>query len=251
MDNRWIDFTRRNDPACQQGLDRLQAQLKKYGYPGVLCFWSKNPQGIALLYNEIIKEMQANGTVVLAQFTINNYGLKLEPGISSGMLDLSGIIELLGPDKIRLRFDPIIPGTTNISHFRATIEIAQNFGIKRIIANFIMPEYKGVGKLMASEGITIAHITDPQKQAILCRMLSMLKDIGIELAVCAETAALANYGLKSASCADPQWARQFGVEVVGRPSRKGCGCCYSDDWGQYRSRGGWVCPHGCLYCYAK
>jgi DNA repair photolyase len=40
-------------------------------------------------------------------------------------------------------------------------------------------------------------------------------------------------------------------ELSGHTSRKGCGCFYTHDWGEYPSKGGYPCPHKCLYCYAK
>jgi len=196
--------------------------------------------------------MQDKGKIVLAQFTINNYGSILEPGIEPDMLDLSGIVKILSPDKIRLRFDPIIPGFTTPAHFKATIQIAQDHGIGRIITNFLVPEYKGVGRLLQDKGIPVKKLTDWDIIKVLDRMFKMLNGTGIDLAVCAETAAFAGGKIKAAACSDPAWAKQFGVKDLSiRPSRKGCGCCYSDDWGQYRSNGGYACPHQCLYCYAK
>jgi hypothetical protein len=73
----WIDYTRRNDPACEAGVDRLRSKLQG-NFPDVFCFWSKAPGKIFTLYSDLIKKMQDNGTVVLAQFTINNYGEPLE-----------------------------------------------------------------------------------------------------------------------------------------------------------------------------
>ena len=80
---------------------------------------------------------------------------------------------------------------------------------------------------------------------------------GVELAVCAESNGLRRKmpQLKKAQCSDPNWAISIKPELKGRfkvnSSRPGCGCVYDDDWLDYRSRGGYKCPFGCLYCYAK
>ena len=251
-DNRWIDYSRRTDVACIAGLERLKSMLAKEGYPAVLCFWTKNPKGIAEIYSDIISEMQHHGTIILAQVTINGYGKVLEPGISDDMFDLSGLVKSIGSDHVRFRFDPIIPGFTTMHHFRRTVAIAEQFGIDRIITNFIVPGYKGVGKLLAKHGIIIPEITDVRRKDILGALSNVLCGSNISLAVCAETAKFADDHIKTASCSDPAWAKQFGSpDFKLNPSRKGCGCCYSADWGRYPSQGGWTCPHGCLYCYAK
>lgn len=78
----WIDFTRRNDPACQEGIIQLRQKLKENGYPKVLCFWTKAPAILSEMYFDVIADMQRERTLVLAQVTINNYFAPMEPAIT-------------------------------------------------------------------------------------------------------------------------------------------------------------------------
>ena len=247
----WIDFTRRNDPACRAGVRLYESKIVKHGYPDVFCFWSKDPFGIYNLYKDHIIDLQEHGTLVLAQFTINNYGPNIEPGVPKPKLDK--IVKLLGSKCIRLRFDPVINGYTKQHHFLTTCQLARNNGISRIITNFIELKYKNIGIKLKEHGINVIEYND--KESILRNMLSIANYDNIELAVCAETFQFAHTieGLHKAACSDIKWAQSINPKILDmdpHPSRKGCGCCYSKDWGQYSSQGGYICPHGCLYCYA-
>ncbi|MFW5962342.1 MAG: DUF1848 family protein [bacterium] len=255
MDNlSWVDFSRRNDPAHPKGVEMLKKRLKYEGIPKVFCFWTKAPNRIATLYRDIIMDLKKEGTLVLVQATINHYH-EME-NIQKEWIELDNLVDLLGnPKQIRLRFDPIIVGYTKPSMFQQTIDIANIYEIDRIITNFLVPDYKGVGKLLSSKGFNIKEPTEKYKVEVLSKMLEMSGNI--DLAVCAESAYLQKKlpQLKMATCSDPRWAIKLrpdlGYVFTLNPSRKGCGCCYSDDWGEYRSQGGYSCPHQCLYCYAK
>lgn len=255
MSKGWVDYSRRTDPAHKKGVKILQQKLKKDGYPAVLCFWTKGPDLIYRLYKDIIKDMQAHGTLVLMQTTINGY--KKMENISESVTRLDRIIKLLGgPEYIRLRFDPVIVGYTTPNMFLSTRLLACKHGIKHIIVNFLVPHYKGVGKLLKDEGFNIKNPSTKYKADILKWMRNETPE-EIDIAVCAESNSLTNMvdGILPPACSDPNWAIQIKPELKGtfniNPSRQGCGCCYDDDWGQYRSRGGYKCPFDCLYCYAK
>jgi hypothetical protein len=75
----------------------------------------------------------------------------------------------------------------------------------------------------------------------------------LQLAVCAESAALAEQvpGLEPAACGDYGWFVALSGRDPGRVatggSRPGCGCAAYFDVGLYGQRR--RC-HGCLYCYA-
>lgn len=257
----WVDFTRRNDPACEAGavlLERRLAECRTSGrWPDVLCFWSKNPAFLAARYCSLIREFQGNGTLVLAQITLNpGYQPFLEPGVNPAWWEgLGPLVRLLGEGAVRLRFDPVVKGFTTPAVFHRHLEIARRFGIAHTVANFLIPSYKGVGKLLAARGLPAGEFAEEEVVRILTRLVDMGARCGVRVAACAEWSHLVGTvaGLARASCSDPEWAAAFRPELKLslRPSRKGCGCCYSDDWGVYRSRGGYACPHQCLYCYAR
>lgn len=251
-----IDFTRRNDPATPAALDLLEKQLSR-GLPDVLVFWSKNPNGIQKLYVKPITKMVKAGTLVLCQFTVNGYSKEMEPAVDRSFHLFDKLASFLTPRAIRLRFDPIIVGYTTESHFDYCLSVAVKYGISRITTNFLVPSYKGVGRLLISRGFKIElSPSNDQKTAWLSYMQSKARKYGIEIAVCAETSHLTSVpGIKSASCTDPDWILQWRPHLQNlikvRGSRRGCGCCYTGDWGKYKSQDGYTCPHQCLYCYAK
>lgn len=257
----WIDYTRRSDPACREGLRLLEARLagcRASGrWPDVLCFWTKNPAFIAGRYAPLIRELQANGTLVLAQVTLNpGYQPLLEPRVDPAWWEgLGPLVGMLGDGAVRLRFDPVVKGFTTPAMFRRHLEIARRFGITHTVVNFLVPSYKGVGRLLAARGLPAEEFAQEEVARILARLVEMGARYGVRVAACAEWShmAAAVEGLGRASCSDPEWAAALrpGLEFSLHPSRKGCGCCYTEDWGLYRSRGGYRCPHQCLYCYAK
>jgi len=253
----WVDFTRRSDPAHPKGVARLEQQLQKYGIPRVLCFWTKAPNVVATLYHDIINDISKQ-CLVLAQVTLNTYDREMEPGITPDMTVLKGLIELLGgPGHVRLRFDPIIPGYTQIGHFMNCLDIAHIAGISQITTNFLVPSYKGVGKLLKEKGFSVFDPTVEWKKDVLTRMVAEARERDIVIAGCAELYRdnILVDGMRTSGCADPSWAIGLRPELDGiftqRASRPGCLCVYDADWGQYASRGGYRCPHNCLYCYAK
>lgn len=251
----WIDYTRRSDPAHPAGVERLKAKLGQEGYPRVFCFWTKAPKNVAVLYRELIAEMKQNGTMVLAQVTLNGYR-ELEPGIRPEFTALEDLVALLGDHKhVRARFDPIIPGYTTPGHFKRHLQVITEAGIEQTTINFLVPSYKDVGKILRKRKINFHEPIEQEKLDIANRLKEMADKYGVKVAVCAESAEIAKQipGILRARCADPEWAWNLDVKenFSRRPSRKGCGCVYSDDWGEYHSRGGYRCPHGCLYCYAK
>ena len=256
MDLSWIDFTRRNDPAHKKGVKLLKENLNEYGYPKVLCFWTKAPDLIYKLYKNIIKDMQDNDTLVLMQTTINKYD-EME-NISDNVIRLDRIKKLLGdPEYIRVRFDPIIGGYTTPQHFLDILDIVVEHNIKRIITNFLVPSYKDINEVLEKEGFTDIYSPSQKKKIKILKWMRKKTPNDIDIAVCAETYKLANKldGILPPACSDPQWAINIKPELEGsftkNPSRNGCGCCYSGDWGKYYNSGGYKCPFNCLYCYAK
>jgi hypothetical protein len=252
----WIDFTRRNDPAAPFWVSRLQDRLDSQARPDVLCFWTKAPAVVADLYRYVICSLQEAGTLVLAQVTKNHYGPLLEPGIHPERADLQPLVDLVGAQAIRLRFDPIIPTFTTREHFQACLEDANRYGIQRITVNWIaLKKYPKVAPRLRRAGLTPEEATEAE-QAAFARGLLAQANGSVELAVCAESHALVRQvpELKTAACADMAWAVTLRPELAGRlrhrPSRSGCGCCYNGDWGEYASSKAPKCIHGCLYCYA-
>jgi len=262
----WIDFTRRNDPACAAAHHHFKQKLKGFysfgGFsklPEVLCFWTKAPQLVFDLYAHDIQLLRAKNVIVLAQVTLNGKGYRpLEPHVTEETTKLDGLIFALGgPEKIRARFDPIVFGFTKPSMFEEHCRTIACHGITYTTVNFLQPDYKNVGATMHAQGIGWERPSPARCKKTLKEILDIAASYKIKVSICAETAHFADElpNLGKARCADAEWAAQFKPELTNklnqRSSRPGCGCCYSADWGAYASRGGWICPHQCVYCYAQ
>ncbi len=255
----WVDFTRRNDPACREAHEHFVNCLQKKTTPRVLCFWTKTPNKVALFYEKEIKHLQDKGCLVLCQTTLNLSGYsRLEPNIAPDDGRLDRLIEILGgPEYIRARFDPIIFGFTTPRMFEEHCRYISGYGITRTNVNFLVPSYKDVRMALEWAGIPVIKPTLERQIRTLETIVEIASKYGVQVAACAETSAFVGKvpGLLPARCSDPDWAASLRPDlkgvIKGRPSRKGCGCVYSDDWGIYRNRGGWKCPHQCVYCYAK
>ena len=253
----WVDYTRRNDPSTEYWANHLKEMLKSQGYPKVLMFWTKAPGTVAELYKDIVKDMQKNGTLVLAQVTYNGYGRELEPGVTPERVELKPLVDLMGPLHIRLRLNPVIAGYTTQSHIERVLEAAKEHGIKRVHTEFIRLGYKDVQYKMAR--FKIHESSRREKIDFLRDFVEQGRKYGVEIAGCAESNEENLYdeveGLVKCGCSDKNWAEALKPEYKGifrtRSCRPGCLCCYTDDWGEYSSRGAPNCPHQCLYCYAK
>jgi hypothetical protein len=253
----WVDYTRRNDPATQYWVEHLKKKIKARGYPYVLCGWTKAPAVVAELYGETIKDMQAHGTLVLCQVTYTGY-TDLEPAVTPERAELGPLVDLLGADHVRLRFDPIIVGYTRDEHFQRCLDAAVKFHINTIATKFIILRYKNVAEAMHEFGVdrvaTKAEMVD-----ILRGYVARAGKVGVTMSGCAELKAADIIkdvpGLLMHGCADMAWAEALRPDLKGlfKPhrSRTGCNCCYTEDWGLYKNQGGPRCVHQCVYCYAK
>ena len=251
----WADITRRHDPANGVFVKILSQRLLDLGLPYVLCFWSKAPARIAILYEEMIKELQAKGVLVLAQISLNGYDEVLEPGLTSADRQLGSLIRILETGAVRLRFDPIIPGFTTLAHYQFCLSQALEWGINHITLNFYERRMQNHLR-MTQAGIEVLEGNQEERKRFLDSIISVTPP-EISLALCAESSPLGAFfpSLQKASCAAPLWAMDLRKELSGltwekHPSRKGCGCFYTEDWGLYPRELGVKCSHGCLYCYA-
>ena len=249
-----IDYSRRTDPACKEGLELLESKIKRFGFPSLIHIWTKAPGKLFEIYGKIFEQLQKHNTILCGQITLNHYGKPLE-SVSKSSQDISRIVGTFGSKAIRLRFDPIIFGYTTLKHYKQTMELAQIYNISRVTVNFLETKYGRVWERLKECNIDYYEGTFCDK----VRVLNKLREVtppNIDIAVCAESAHLVQYvdGITKAACADPEWFKSLGLDITtikGHNSRKSCGCYYSDDWGKYPGKGGYSCPHKCLYCYAK
>lgn len=239
----------------------------------MIVFWSKNPRPLLRRLDEI----EALGfRQYYFQFTLNDYQREgLEPIVAplderiATFQELSGRI---GKERVIWRFDPLLL-TDNIT-INMLLERIGNIGRKlkgyteKLVFSFIdIASYRKVQKNLA--GLGCREFSEVEQLQFAQGLAQLNKELGLELATCAEIADLSAYGIKHNKCIDDDlMMRLFHgdaelMDYIGaeydlfsgwhikkskkdKGQRKACGCIVSKDIGAYNT-----CPHLCRYCYAN
>jgi hypothetical protein len=259
----YIDVTRRTDPArIDQAWSNLYAVVRSFGAPWMVQLWTKDAAGALARGGSVMRCLLRYGSTLAAQVTVTGLGSTFwEPRVP--IEPFAGVAELIslvgGPDHIKWRYDPIIPGVHRPCRFRFLAGWAASLGITRCVINFIAPpgRYKRVDRRLSNVLPGWAKGMPGYDHAWRAETAAELVEVGGELgltvAACAESADLVGEvpGLKPAACGDYDWFVALSGRDPGRVpaggSRPGCGCAAYFDVGLYGQRR--RC-HGCLYCYA-
>ncbi len=220
-----------------------------------LVFWSKNPAN--LLQHRELRETIKRYDQIFLHLTITGLGgTALEPGIPTPHeveILLPELIGLIGsPERVRLRFDPILhltdPGgrfISNLDYFTRVVQLAGKHAIESIIISWCTL-YPKVIKRLARLGWKAVPIHQDRKEEELTWLRENAAAGGVILHGCCEEA------LPISSCIDGKLLSGLHPKgVTANPEhasgqRPGCGCTKSWDIGWYYS-----CPGGCLYCYGR
>lgn len=221
----------------------------------VLVFWTKNPQPLI----PYLKELDDRGFRYFFQYTLNGYPPELEPKVpelKDRLETFLKLAELIGPEKIIWRYDPIVLSTiTGHDYHQAMFEkIARTLkgSTQRVVISFVDSYRKATFqfKQLAKQGIFIEEEMNLEALEDFVRnLVSISKENGLELQSCAEKLDLTSWGVWPGKCIDPQYLKRvFGIDVnlkKDKNQRRECGCVQSKDIGAYET-----CLHGCRYCYA-
>jgi hypothetical protein len=213
-----------------------------------IVFWTKNPQPMI----EKLKELDERGYFYYFLYTITAYGKDLEPNIISKeeliktFLHLS---ELVGPQRIIWRYDPIILTDTidenyHVDNFYNLASLLRGITSKCITS--FMVGYKKCIRNMDS--IKLEHPDLSKKSSILTSLKQVASHFNIELSICADDDQFDD--IKPSCCIDPEIIKLFSEK---KPENKKdtsqrikCNCTESIDIGAYNT-----CMHHCIYCYAN
>jgi len=257
-----IDVTRRTDPArIPLVWERLADIVTAYGSPWATQIWTKDPQGVLQLGQNVVERLLAEGTTITAQVTVTGLaGTVWEPcvpqDVSGGLDELATLLG--GYEHICWRYDPIIPTVHSLDVFVPLAKHMASLGIRRGVLNFIAPpgRYARVDRRMMQVLPSWAAMNGDYADlqlGIAREIVNAACDLGIEMGCCAESNALSSQipGLRVAACTDYDWfsrlAQTHPPRKAYQGSRKGCGCLRYFDVGSYGLRN--QC-FGCLYCYA-
>lgn len=234
----------------------------------VIVFWSKDYG--PFLSGRYGPELLRRGYRLLFHFTINSENPFLEPNVAplqERLRQIGRLTELVPPEAIRWRFDPICfyqTGDGRLQHNLHDLErigyAVAEAGIRECITSFAHIYEKVARRATARGRCRFVDPTNGEKAEILTWMLEKLTPLGVRLALCCQKSVLEALGgvvsgLGASACLSHRW-----IEAVygplglshrpdtGQRRSQGCGCHASKDVGSYRTH---RCRHRCLYCYAN
>jgi hypothetical protein len=223
----------------------------------VIVFWTRNPRPLF----PYLKELDERGYRYYFQFTVMNNPRQIDPKsptIDAGIDAYKKLAELIGPQRLIWRYDPIVFSsiTGPDFHLRQYERIASALNgctFRSVIS--IMDEYPKASKrlrLMSDSGAKLIQSNPKESTDIrecIEGIVSIASKNGMEIFSCAEELDLSYLGVLPGKCVDNEYIQHtFGITVESKkdPSqRKVCGCVVSKDIGMYDS-----CLFGCQYCYA-
>ncbi len=221
-------------------------------------FWTKNPAP----FIKHLKLFDERRLGYCFQFTLNNYdpeGLEpCVPPLKERIETFARLSDMLGPERVIWRFDPII-----LSDKLRPSEAVERIGAiggklkgltKRLVISFAdIERYKAAKRRLGSAW---SEPSEDEIHEIASKLSELNKSLGLEISTCAESVELELYGIAHSRCIDgglisrlaPDAAElQSHLRGAGKDKgqRKDCLCVKSKDIGSYGT-----CRHGCLYCYA-
>ncbi|MFH1974042.1 MAG: DUF1848 domain-containing protein [Pseudomonadota bacterium] len=217
-------------------------------------FWTRNPKPLI----PYLKELNVRGYSYYFLFTLMDNPQILDPkspppGISIDTF--RKLSDLIGPEKIIWRYDPIVlSNVTGIEFHKQQFEfIAEKLRghTFRCIISFVDIYRKMEGRLkkLGEKDFVLQKCDDYNLYDLLIPLVRIADNNGIEIRSCASKKNLTGFDIPAGKCIDDIYiAKIFGenLEFTKDPyQRKNCNCVSSKDIGMYDS-----CLYECLYCYA-
>ncbi len=239
--------------------ERLQDVLRKRGAEGLygVVFWTRFPRALLKPPLRPLLERLSN---VAVNLTLTGLGrTPLEPrGPQAGEV-LDALPELMalmgGPQRLRWRFDPLIPTPDLVDRF---VSLAEGFAALKVdTCTFAFPSARSLrGNLVQRyEKLGVPQWPDEAaRRQCVQRLVEVAEPLGIRLLSCSQPEVLGYHpAVRQAQCI-PGDVLAGGLPP-GTPGptgkdpsqRRHCACPPSQDLGDYRTD---VCRTGCLYCYS-
>lgn len=214
-----------------------------------IVFWTKNPIPLISKLNELDEYRY------YFQFTLNAYGIDVEPGLPrKNNTIINAFISLsnkLGKEKIVWRYDPIFINekysiSYHVKYFSNLASILHGYTEKCTISFIDFP--KRIFKQVSSLGY---REPDYNEKLLLAKELSEIsKSYNLKIDTCAEAIDLSSFGIEHAKCIDDELIARISNHPLqvkkDSNQRLECGCVLSVDIGAYNT-----CHNGCRYCYAS
>ncbi len=223
----------------------------------LIVFWTRNPQPLI----PYLKELDQLGYLYYFQFTVLNNPHLIDtrvPSLSTSLKIFKKLSDLIGPERIIWRYDPIVISNRtgiefHINTYKDIAETLKNHTQRCVISLLdLYPKLKKRLKALKDNGVEIIDCNgnfDQHYGEFMNSLSRIANENRMEIVSCAENMDLTKYNIRPGKCIDDDYIeRIFGINVTHKkdPSqRKACGCVVSKDIGAYNT-----CLFGCQYCYA-
>ena len=252
-----ISASRRTDMIASDPAN-LVARLEEKAPPTTthtIVLWTKNPQNI--LSNKALRNRLLQYEQLFLHLSITGLGgTSLEPRVPKPNSVLSLLPSLInfvqGPERISIRFDPIVhfkmPDGSficNLSFFEKLAPTLAQHKLHHVVTSWVQI-YGKVSRRLQKLGIRPVSLTDDKRQKETVWLQNRAREHGIELRGCCVP------GWTKFRCIDAGRLNQLHPRGRVADSRKAggqrplCGCSKSLDIGWYS-----LCIHGCIYCYGN
>ena len=255
--NDFFDAWEKGDITYDGGYGRTYTvSLKPNDVLGYI-FWSKDFS--PFLGHPLLPALLDKNNAIF-HYTINDCPA-LEPHVAPLQARIEALFrlcELVGPERVSWRFDPICKyrtkSNTVATNARAFFDIVPHVkkaGVTRCYFSFMTMYAK-----LRKRDIIFEDFSPQERTGIAGDLLASATGAGMTLYNCCNPDILKLVpGILQAHCVDDGLLREtdrFGVRSAHpalplRPTRDGCGCFASRDIGSYLQR----CGHRCSYCYAS
>ena len=216
-----------------------------------IVFWTKDPRP---LVERLDRVRERYGEKFHFQYTLTPYDSTLEPSVPplERRIDaLQKLSDLLGPDRVVWRYDPVVFSSAMDLDFhrRRFEELAERIAphTRRCVAS-LLDLYGKTGRNLA--GLDVRPPSTGEGRQILSHMAQVLARWDVAVETCSEAEDFGGCGVGRGKCVDDRLiSRLLGVPwsaAKDKGQRPECGCVPSIDIGAYDT-----CPHGCRYCYAN
>jgi hypothetical protein len=222
-----------------------------------IVFWTRNPQPLI----PYLKELDQLGYRYYFQYTVMNNPRLIDtmaPSLSSSLKIFKKLSDLIGPERVIWRYDPvIISNITGIEFhtdtYKHIAETLRNYTQRSVISLLdIYPKLKKRLQVLKDKGVEIVDCnnkSDKRFDELMYTLAGIAEQNKMEIVSCAEDPDLTKYNIHPGKCIDDDYIeRVFGINVTHKKDptqRRACGCVVSRDIGVYNT-----CLSGCQYCYA-
>ena len=247
-----------SDPSFHQSLiitrlQNIRGSTTSKPYPPLLLI-TKNIEGC----RDILLECRYLNQELLVHITVTGYGHTiLEPNVKpwEEVVENTKILiheNLLNPEKLVLRVDPLIPRPTRLENtiLPALIQEFSKLGIRRLRTS-VIDYYPHVRERFGNAGLAFNptfSVPYNIKLEALQRVSRIAESLNMQVEICAEgiSSDLIGNNVSIQGCASQKdWI--VSLDPVINPQRKLCTCDLAkEDLLKGLEKG---CPHRCLYCY--